>query len=510
MSFKFTWRIWLLTIFLVLSLLSIFNFSSFFQQGLVITSVEPNSSSFDQGFRENQIITEIDGKNIESVSDFSSALEGKFILNKTISITFTMKNSEINFFSNTAPEITISEIPKTNIKFGLDLIGGSRALVKAENIDLSSSEIRDLVDTTANRLNEFGLTDLKVRAVSDLEGNNFMLVEIAGATPKDLRDLISQQGKFEAKIGNQTVFIGGKDKDITSVCRGDPTCAGIEQCSPAQPGYVCNFRFQIYLSEEAAKRHSAITKNLSVNSTPQGRYLSEPLDLYLDDSLVESLLISEGLKGIVTTQIVISGSGSGETNDLALKSAEDDMHKLQTILITGSLPYKLEIVKLDTISPILGKDFIKSIMLAGLASFLAISIMIFLRYRRIKSSFLLIFTSMSEVIIILGIAALIGWNLDLLSIAGILATIGTGVDQQIIVLDEAKQSNTLSLKQKMKRAFAIILGAYSTAVVSLFPLLWAGAGLLKGFVFTTLIGITAGVLITRPAFTDMVERMEED
>jgi preprotein translocase subunit SecD len=62
----------------------------------------------------------------------------------------------------------------------------------------------------------------------------------------------------------------------------------------------------------------------------------------------------------------------------------------------------------------------------------------------------------------------------------------------------------------MKRAFAIIIGAYFTAVVAMIPLLWAGAGLLRGFAFTTILGITTGVLITRPAFADMVKRIEKE
>ena len=122
----------------------------------------------------------------------------------------------------------------------------------------------------------------------------------------------------------------------------------------------------------------------------------------------------------------------------------------------------------------------------------------------------LLFTSISEIIIILGIASFIEWNLDLPSIAGILATIGTGIDQQIIILDESRQKVMLSLKQKLKRAFSIILGAYFTAVVALIPLLWAGAGLLKGFAITTIIGITVGVLITRPAFADMIILFEKN
>ncbi len=507
MKTKLPWKIWLLIIIVALSLLSIFGMPpTFFQKGVLVTSVESNSTAFEQGLRQEQIIVGVDGQEINTMEDFTNAVQGKFNSNKSVKILFQTKDSEIILFSDHAPEIIVSEIPKTNLKMGLDLAGGSRALVQAQEKKLTSSEISELVDVIANRLNVYGIADLNIRPVSDLTGNHFMLVEIAGATPKDLEELISKQGKFEAKIGNETVFIGG-EKDIASVCRNDATCAGIETCQQTDSGYFCNFRFTIYLSEDAAKRHAEITDKLEVNAE-NPEYLSEKLDLYLDDNLVDSLFIGKGLKGRVTTQISISGSENGETQSQAYDSAEESMHKLQTILITGSLPYKLEIVKLDTISPILGKEFIKSILLAGLAALLAVAIIIFLRYKKFKSSIALLITSISEVLIILGIASFIEWNIDLPSIAGILATIGTGIDQQIIILDEARQSTFLSIKQRMKRAFTIILGAYFTAVVALLPLLWAGAGLLKGFAITTIIGITAGVLITRPAFTDMVKKIE--
>jgi len=510
MKLKLTWKIWMLIFILILSLISIFGLPPvFLQKGVLVTSVEPNSTAFEQGLRKGQIIIAVDGKTIDDLDDFKDVIQGKFMTNETVKTTITTKDTEIIIFSDEAPRVTVSGISKSNILFGLDLIGGSRAMVQAEEKKLSSTEIRNLIDITQNRLNEFGLTDLKVRQVSDLEGNYFMLVEIAGATPQDLETLIAQQGKFEAKIGNETVFIGG-ERDIASVCRGDQRCAYIEQCSQTDRGYFCNFKFNVYLTEAAARRHAEITKDLDVNVTEQGRYLSLPLDLYLDDTLVDTLLISEGLKGRVTTQVTVSGSASAETKDEAYKAAEAEMHKLQTLLITGSLPFKLEIVKLDTISPVLGGEFLRIILIAGLTALGVVAIVIFGRYRKIKASLALLLTSFSEVIIILGIAVLIGWNLDLPSIAGILIVVGTGIDQQIVILDEARQGLFLSLKQRMKRAFAIIIGAYFTAVVAMIPLLWAGAGLLRGFAFTTILGITTGVLITRPAFADMVKRIEKE
>ena len=509
MRFKLTWRIWVLIIILLFSLISIFGLPpTFLQRGVLITSVESNSTAFEQGLRQGQIITHIDGESISNVEDLTEILLEKYTGEKVKTV-FTTDQGEIITYSDEHPQITVADIPNTRIETGLDLAGGARALVQAEEKKLSSKEINDLVAIVSNRLNVYGIADMNVLPVRDLSGNNYMLIEIAGATPEDLENLVAQQGKFEARIANETVFVGG-NKDITSVCRNDATCALVESCQQnAEGDHYCNFRFSIYLSEEAAERHAEITDKLEVNTTQQGNYLSEKLDLYVDNNLLDSLLISENLKGRTTTQIAISGSGTGQDQEEAYNNALEEMHKLQTILITGSLPYKLEIVKLDTISPILGKEFINSILLAGIAAIFAVAIIIFFRYRKVKSSLALIITSLSEVVIILGIASFINWNLDLPSIAGILATIGTGIDSQIIILDEAKQTTFLSIKQKLKRAFAIILGAYFTALVALLPLLWAGAGLLKGFAITTIIGITTGVLITRPAFTDMVKRIEE-
>ncbi|MBU1252133.1 MAG: PDZ domain-containing protein [Nanoarchaeota archaeon] len=509
MKIRLTWKIWLLIIVVFFSILSVVGFPpAFLQKGVLVTSVDPTSPAFDQGLREGQIIISVDGKKINDVSDFIASFQDKFVSNQPVRTDIITKDSEVIFLSNESPQITVSEIPSTNLKLGLDLIGGSRALVQAKDKELSDAEATELVDITQNRLNEFGLSDIKVRQVSDLEGNNFMLVEAAGASPSDIKDLISQQGKFEAKIGNATVFVGG-EKDISSVCR-DSSCAYIETCGQSETGWSCNFRFSIFLNPSAAERHAEITKDIPSEATPQGRYLTQTLDLYLDDNLVDSLQISESLKGRVETRISISGGASGTTRDEAVVSAEESMHHLQTVLVTGSLPFQLEIVKLDSISPVLGKDFTRAIILAGILALLGASLVVFARYRNFKSSLALVLTSFSEIIIILGIASLISWNLDLPSIAGILATIGTGFDDQIVILDESQREKFLSLGQRLKRAFSIIMGAYFTALVAMFPLLWAGAGLLKGFAFTTIIGITAGVFITRPAFSDVVRKITKD
>ena len=503
-------RIWILIIVLAFGVLAIAPWSAF-ETGVLIKSVEKNSSTFEAGLNQGMIMKEINSQRISRVGDYdrviSQIFEGQKNNTNTRLVIKTNTN-EFIFLTNKPPEITIGDIPKTRIKTGLDLSGGARALVKPANISISSSEINDLIAVTNERLNVYGLSDITLRPVKDLQGNNYMLVEIAGATPADLRELVGKEGKFEAKIGNETVFIGGKN-DIASVCRNDASCSGIESCSTVQGGEACRFRFVIYLSGVAAKKQAQITSTLGVNVTESGKYLDKKLDLYLDDSLVDSLFISEDLKGRETTQIQIQGSGSGATRQDALNDAKKSMQKLQTILITGSLPYKLEIVKLDTISPVLGKEFTKNLSLLALIAFLIISIILFIKYRKIKITLAVILTMFSEAFLTLAIAALIKWNLDAPSIAGIIAGMGTGVDDQIVILDESVSNINESLKQRIKRAFFIIIGAFFTIIAAMLPLFWAGAGMLRGFALTTIITVSVGILITRPAFAEIIKKIQQ-
>ncbi len=414
------------------------------------------------------------------------------------------------FLSGKEIGITVSELSKNNLKTGLDLQGGARAMLKPER-ELTDEEMENTVAILNNRLNAYGLTDVVIRQSKDLSGTAYIIIEMAGATPKELNELVAKQGKFEAKIGENVVFVGG-DNDITHVCRNDASCAMIEKCSSIESGYVCSFSFAITLSEDAAKKQALFTSTLSENITESGKqYLNESLDLYLDDNLVDSLMIASDLKGQALQEISISGSGSGNTKQEAYTSAQESMKKLQTILLTGSLPFKLEVVKLDTISPSLGKEFTKQILIAGLVIFLGVCLVIYLRYKKLKLFIPITITIISELILTLAIAVIINWNLDMASIAGILAAIGTGVDDQIVMIDETvKGKKEDSIKEKLKNAFTIILGAYATVVASLLPLWWAGAGLLRGFAVTTLIGITMGVLITRPAFGDILKILERE
>ncbi len=464
-----------------------------------------SGDSADAGLKEGMKILEINNYSLENYtfSEIRDSIEPKQ------RIEIITNQGDYIFLTGENLGISVTSVSKTNLKTGLDIQGGARALIKAEK-KLDAREMVELKSIIEQRLNTYGITDILIREASNpFTGEQFLVIELAGATPKDLEDLVAKQGKFEAKIGNTTIFIGGKG-DITFVCKDDATCAGIEQCSQTSQGESCRFRFELDLSPKAAKKQAEATSHLSENITSGESYLNETLDLYLDDKLIDTLLISSDLKGKETTKVVISGSGFGNSRESAVKDAQENMKKLQTILITGSLPYKLNIEKLDTISPTVGKEFSRSILIAVVIAFLAVCLIIYLRFKKPKFFIPVVITIVSEIVLILGIAAIIKWNIDLPSIAGIIAAIGTGVDDQVVMLDESEVSKSFSLKERIKRAFFIIFAAYAVALVSLLPLWFAGAGLLRGFALTTAIGITVGVFITRPAFADILKRITKE
>ena len=406
---------------------------------------------------------------------------------------------------------SIGPAPTSNLRKGLDLQGGTRVLLRPAE-DVSKETLTLMVDSLKERLNVYGLGDVVVTEVSDspdfLGGKRFILVEIAGATEEEVRGLLGKQGKFEAKIGNGSVFKGGND--ITYVCR-TAQCSGIDPnrgCGKTQDGWGCAFQFSITLSPEAAQRQADLTKDLKVISGS----LSEQLILFLDDQEVDKLSIAAELRGRATTDIAITGGGNGASEQAAMENTLKSMKRLQTILITGSLPVKIEIERIDNISPILGKEFLKNAFYVGFLALLGVAVVLMIIYRKFIISIPIMITALSEIFLTLAMAALIGWNIDLSAIAGLILAVGTGVNDQIVITDEAAKGGTegsYNWKERIKRAFFIIFSAYMTIVVAMIPLMFAGAGLLKGFAITTILAVTIGVLITRPAYGAVIGMLLE-
>ena len=197
------------------------------------------------------------------------------------------------------------------------------------------------------------------------------------------------------------------------------------------------------------------------------------------------------------------------------ESAKQRLTSLTILLETGSLPVSVDSISKETITPYLGKEFLQTTFLMGVVALVVVSLVIFLRYKKFTLGIPIMITALSEVFMTLGFYSIIGGSLDLATMAGIIAVVGTGVNDQIIITDElmkGTEASAESYKGKVKRAFFIIFAAAMTVIATMAPLLILGTGLgkLKGFALATIVGVLTGILITRPAYAEFAKKLMEN
>ncbi|OYT42899.1 MAG: hypothetical protein B6U88_02510 [Candidatus Aenigmarchaeota archaeon ex4484_56] len=551
-KFILNWKVLLLIILLIFSI-TIINPKPT-SNCIVVTSV--GEGAFYNKIEQGTIICSakmLGTKEEKKISDISDLLY--FQNKKGYLIIYTDKGSKnIKLSGNNIFNISADKIPSSNLRFGLDIEGGIRALLKPEDTNVSINEIIDILET---RVNVYGLRQAEFRKVT-IGDEKLVMVSIAGGTKEEIKKLLSREGKFEAKIpltieNNSEVYFGkyvDKEnevfkvyilnstsikinnkiidinekfklkniefdiKNITSdkviingVVYTDKDIKGIG--IPPESNYLGKFgegyqyRFGVVISQEGAKKFAELTQNLKRIYTGKESYLSEKIYFYLDEKETNALNIAGDLKGKEITNPVITGWG--KTEEEAIK----DRDSLKAILKSGKLPTKIEIVSIDQLSASVGKNYLYIILLAGISAILLVSFVIFLRYKNWKISLGIIATMVSEVILILGFAALTHWNLSTLALAGIVAAIGFGVDDQILIIDETiKKKEKYTIIEGLKRAFFMIFGSGLTTIFAMIPILTIGFGTFKeigGFAITTIVGVLIGIFITRPAFAKYVE-----
>lgn len=212
-------------------------------------------------------------------------------------------------------------------------------------------------------------------------------------------------------------------------------------------------------------------------------------------------------EGIPTFSYTIQGSAQGATAEERLKDGLKKEKELETILKGGALPVNITVGSKTIIPAPLGEEFLR-LSLAGVAiALFVISFMVGIRYRRMKIVVPMILISFAEIIIMIAIIG--SFTIDLSAMAGILAAIGTSVDAQIIVTDELLKKEG-EVRRRMEKAFGIITTSVTVAVIAMLPLLlFSGLVEIIGFATSTILGSLLGLFISRPAYGVIVERIFE-
>jgi preprotein translocase subunit SecD len=191
----------------------------------------------------------------------------------------------------------------------------------------------------------------------------------------------------------------------------------------------------------------------------------------------------------------------------------EDARDLELSLKAGRLPAPLNFDDGESLSlsPALADRFKTNSLIVGILAVIAVSIVVYWRYRRFEVAAPMVVTALSEVFLLLGFVSFVQYPLNLSHIAGFIAVIGTGVDDLVIIADEILQQGDVAtgrvFQSRFRKAFWVIGAAAATTIVAMSPLTVLSLGDLSGFAIITIVGVLIGVFITRPAYGDILRNL---
>lgn len=213
-----------------------------------------------------------------------------------------------------------------------------------------------------------------------------------------------------------------------------------------------------------------------------GANLGRQMAIVLDGEVVSAPVI----EGPIYDQGQITGNFSvEEALDLAL------------VLRAGALPASLEYQEERTVGPSLGADSIRSGVTASVAGLAGVLLFIIFYYR--LSGINAVVALVLNLLILVGAMAYFAATLTLPGIAGVILTIGMGVDANVLIFERIKEERRggkpprTAISVGFSRVFWTIVDANMTSLVAAAILFQFGTGPVQGFAVTLSIGLLSNV-----------------
>ncbi len=208
-------------------------------------------------------------------------------------------------------------------------------------------------------------------------------------------------------------------------------------------------------------------------------------------------------------QVMEQGSAYIEGN-FSIEEGKD----LATLLNAGSLPAKLKIVEESVVGPSLGKENIRSGLISFVVALLVVLLYMIFYYG--KAGAVADVALIANIFFLVGTLASLGAALTLSGIAGIVLTIGMSVDANVLIFERIREEvrsgkgMKLAVKDGYSKAYAAIVDANLTTLLTAIVLSVFGSGPIQGFATTLIIGIFtslfSAIFITRLIFTWMMDK----
>ena len=255
----------------------------------------------------------------------------------------------------------------------------------------------------------------------------------------------------------------------TSVVTGRDLRSATENRSANNPG---QWQVNFSLSSEGAHRFGPFTE----------QNVHRQMAIVLDHKVYSAPVINSR----IDDQGFIEGNFS-----------EASAHELALVLRAGALPASIKYLEERTVGPSLGADSIRHGVQASVLSLLVVMIFMLFYYRMSGGNAVL--ALILNLIILMAALAAFGAVLTLPGIAGVILTIGMGVDSNVLVFERIREelrngkSPASAVQAGFDKAFLTIIDTHVTTIVSAFFLFLFGTGPIRGFAITLTIGLIANV-----------------
>ena len=361
------------------------------------------------------------------------------------------------------------------------------------------------VETIRRRIDQLGLTEPFVAPYG--QGENEIIVEMPGeGDPVRAKGVIQTGGQLELRLVQDPVPYATEAAALsahsgilppaTELLPGKSSASSLGAAQNGESWYVVDrtpivtgrdlrsadprrstnrppfWEVDFHLSTEAATRFGPWTE----------QNINRPMATVLD----HRVQLVATINGRIDDSGLIEGQFTQEqANDLAL------------VLGSGALPASIRYLAESTVGPSLGADSIRHGIQASITSLVVVMIFMVVYYR--SSGVNAIVALLLNLVILLAALTYFGAVLTLPGIAGVILTIGMGVDSNVLIFERIREelrggkAPVSAVDLGFKRAFLTIIDTHVTTVVSAFFLFLFGTGPVKGFAISLTIGLIANL-----------------
>jgi len=415
-------------------------------------------------------------------------------------------------------EIANERLPEYNLASGAD--NTWTLSMKPQTLsDLKNKAVTQAIETIRNRIDSLGVSEPTIQEHG--LGQYQILVQLPGVDdPARVKDIMQSTAMLEIKqvLGGPYPSEQAMLQDKGGVLPAD----AIPLPGHAAPGTAAGEQSWYLVSRVSAVRGKDLRDaqpSTDQNGQPNVRFqltgeggqrfynftsahVGESLGVVLDNKVQEVANIKEAIRD--------TGEISG--GSMSQQQAKD----LSMILRSGALPAGIKYLEERTVGPSLGTDSIRAGVRAAVIGMLVVLIFMLIYYRAagINADLALLL----NLVILLGFMGYVGAVLTLPGIAGVILTVGMGVDSNVLIFERIREelrngkTPPSAVDQGFSHAWITIVDTHVTTIVSAAILFLFGTGPVQGFAVTLTFGLLANlftaVFVSRTIFDWILSRKQ--